>query len=98
MLDRRQFVQRATLAGLATTLPAAASSGVAPDPHTPPPQSLAALPMLKGQARPITNDERRARIERARALMAQERLGAIILPGGTSLVYYTNLRWGQTRV
>jgi Xaa-Pro dipeptidase len=52
--------------------------------------------MLKGRARPITNEERLARIERARALMAQERLGAIILTGGTSLVYYTNLRWGQS--
>ena len=52
--------------------------------------------MLKGQARPITNDERLARIERARALMVKEGLGAIVLTGGTSLVYFTNLRWGQS--
>jgi len=50
--------------------------------------------VLKGRARPITNEERLARIERARALMAKEGLGAIILMGGTSLLYFTNLRWG----
>ena len=96
MLNRRQFVQSATLAGIATSLPTVASSGVSPDPQASPPQSFGALPMLKGQTRPITNDERRARIERARALMVQEGLGAIVLTGGTSMVYYTNLRWGQS--
>jgi Xaa-Pro dipeptidase len=95
MLNRRQFVQGATLAGIATTLPRTATSAAAA-PQTPQPQSFAALPMLKGQARPITNVERLARIERARALMSQERLGAIILTGGTSLVYFTNLRWGHS--
>jgi len=92
MLNRRQFVQSAAVAGIATSLPNVASSGVAPDPQPP---SFAALPMLKGQARPITNNERWAQSERARALMVQDGLGAIVLTGGTSLLYYTNLRWGQ---
>jgi Xaa-Pro dipeptidase len=95
MLNRRQFVQRATVAGIATTLPHVATGADAAS-QAPQPPSFAALPMLKGQARAITNEERLARIERARALMAQERLGAIILTGGTSLVYFTNLRWGQS--
>jgi Xaa-Pro dipeptidase len=95
MLNRRQFVQSATVAGLATTLPPLATSAAAAT-QAPQPASFAALPVLKGQARAITNDERVARIERARALMAQERLGAIVLTGGTSLVYFTNLRWGQS--
>ena len=95
MLNRRQFVQSAAVAGIATSLPNVASSSVLPDPQSSQPQSFGALPMLKGQARPITNDERWAQSERARALMVQDGLGAIVLTGGTSLLYYTNLRWGQ---
>jgi hypothetical protein len=33
------------------------------------PAALAALPVLSGQARPFTNAERQARIERAKELM-----------------------------
>jgi Xaa-Pro dipeptidase len=49
---------------------------------------------MRDQARPITSDERRARIERARRLMSAEKIDALILSGGTSLVYFTNIRWG----
>ena len=105
MLNRRQFVQSATIAGVAAALPGAVPADAGTEPQTPPsrsmgpaaePPSFAKLPMLKGQARPITNDERLARIEKARALMVKEGLGAIVLTGGTSMVYYTNLRWGQS--
>ena len=98
MLNRRQFVQGATVAGVAAALPdtSAAQPPQAGAPPGPLPASFAVLPNLKGQARPITNDERLARIERAKALMAKEGLGAIVLTGGTSLVYFTNLRWGQS--
>jgi Xaa-Pro dipeptidase len=67
-------------------LPGVASAVADPQPQAlqaSQPQSFNALPMLKGQARPITNDERLARIERARALMVKEGLGAIVLTGGT---------------
>jgi len=49
---------------------------------------------MRDQARPITNDERHARIEKARRLMSAEKIGALILSGGTSLLYFTNIRWG----
>jgi Xaa-Pro dipeptidase len=49
---------------------------------------------MRDQAKPITSDERRARIEKARRLMATEKIDALILSGGTSLVYFTNIRWG----
>ena len=105
MLNRRQFVQSAALAGVASALPGVRPLAAEPDAQGPPgaqtlqgppPASFANLPMLKGQARPITNEERLARIEKARALMVKESLGAIVLTGGTSLVYYTNLRWGHS--
>jgi Xaa-Pro dipeptidase len=49
---------------------------------------------MRADAKPITNDERRARIETARRLMAQENIDGLVLTGGTSLVYFTNIRWG----
>jgi Xaa-Pro dipeptidase len=58
------------------------------------PPSIAALPSMRSQARPITSDERRSRIEKARRLMTQEKIDALVLTGGTSLVYFTNIRWG----
>ncbi len=60
----------------------------------PPPTSIAALTSMRDQARPITNDERRARIEKAKRLMAQHKIGALVLTGGTSLVYFAGMRWG----
>lgn len=49
---------------------------------------------MRDRANPITVDERRARVEKARRLMAQEKIDALMLCQGTSLVYFTNIRWG----
>lgn len=43
---------------------------------------------------PITDAERAARIERARRLMAEHKLDALLLEPGTSMRYYMNVRWG----
>jgi Xaa-Pro dipeptidase len=59
------------------------------------PAAIAALPDLSGQARPFTNDERLARIERARQLMVENKIDAIILANNaTSSVYFANIRLG----
>src|SRR5205807_1204809 len=60
------------------------------------PPGIAALTSMRSQATPITNEERRARIERARRLMADTSLDAIVLAGGTSLTYFTGIRWGNS--
>jgi Xaa-Pro dipeptidase len=57
------------------------------------PPSIAALTSMRDQVKPITNDERRARIQKAKRLMANERIGALVLTPGTSLVYFTSIRW-----
>lgn len=49
---------------------------------------------MKDQARPITIEERRARIENARRLMTKNHLDALMLTGGTSMMYFTGMRWG----
>src|SRR3982074_1268431 len=67
--------------------------GAAPPPRAAPP-SIAALTSMRSQAKPISKEERLARIERARRLMTSNTLDAIVLTGGTSLDYFTGLRWG----
>ena len=43
---------------------------------------------------PITDDDRKGRIEKARRLMVDNRLDAIVLEGGSSMFYFTGVRWG----
>jgi len=43
---------------------------------------------------PITDAERIARLEKARRLMVENNIGAICLEGGSSLFYFTGVRWG----
>jgi len=49
-------------------------------------------PMTSG-VQPISDDERRDRVEKARRLMRENKLGAIVMEGGTSLFYFTGTRW-----
>jgi Xaa-Pro dipeptidase len=52
-------------------------------------------PMTSG-IQPISADERRARMEKARRLMRENRIQAIFLEGGSSLFYFTGTRWGRS--
>jgi Xaa-Pro dipeptidase len=58
------------------------------------PASIAALTSMKAQARPITVGERIGRIDKAKRLMGEQKIDALLLTGGTSLIYFTNIRWG----
>src|SRR4051812_20042462 len=95
MLTRRQLLTGAGLTPLLVRH--AGSSAAAQDPRAAGlPPSIAALTSLRGEATPVTSDERLARIERARRLMASAKIDAILLTGGTSLTYFTGLRWGNS--
>jgi len=52
-------------------------------------------PMLDG-VEPIGIDEREARIEKARRLMVEHGLDAILLEAGTTLRYFTGVHWGRS--
>jgi Xaa-Pro dipeptidase len=96
MLSRRSFLW---LTGAAAGLPIArvsAQRGRGGEPSGPIPPGIAALTSMRDRAKPITTDERRLRIERARKLMADNKLDAIVLAGGTSLAYFTGMRWGNS--
>ena len=58
------------------------------------PESIRALRPLPNPAPPITEEERRARIAKAQRLMSEQGIGAIILESGTSMSYFTGVRWG----
>ncbi len=60
---------------------------------SPLPASIAVLKSRKAEAAPITKEERQERLERARKLMSENSLDAIILMEGTSLRYFTGIRW-----
>src|SRR5438132_13419683 len=56
---------------------------------------LSALQPIKAAPK-ITAAERLARIEKARRLMAENGIDALVLEGGTSRFYYTGVRWGSS--
>ena len=58
------------------------------------PPAIAALTPMKEGVKPITLEERRARIDKAKSLMGERRIDAIMLTGGSSLDYFTSIRWG----
>jgi Xaa-Pro dipeptidase len=60
------------------------------------PAPVAALSSRRSEAVPITLAEREHRIERARELLASTGIDALVICSGTSLSYFTGLRWGQS--
>ncbi|HWC20519.1 MAG TPA: Xaa-Pro peptidase family protein [Terriglobales bacterium] len=91
MINRRDFTRLAGIAATTTLLPSF-SQAQETKPATLPP-SIAQLKSRKAEARPITVEERQQRQERARQLMRDNNLDAILMIGGTSLGYFTNIRW-----
>ena len=95
MISRRRFLEVGSVtAGIAMaphSLVSAATAKPVDDASLPP--SLAQLKSRKSEATPITREERHARQERARQLMSENGLDAIVLMEGTSLRYFTGIRW-----
>ena len=95
MLSRRRFVQASSLALTGTACGVAkGSEGESASTAESLPPSIAALTSMKDQATPISVDERKARLDRARRLMAENKIDALMLTGGTSMVYFTGMQWG----
>jgi Xaa-Pro dipeptidase len=82
MLSRRNLFAAGASAALA--LPAA-SQAAEPE-----------LSSITGDARPITVDERRARIAKAQGLMHEQRIGALLVESGSTLDYFTGIQWWRS--
>jgi Xaa-Pro dipeptidase len=96
MLNRRHFLWLTGAAAGVSVTPVSAQRGRGAVDAGPIPPSISALASMKDRARPITIDERRARVDRAHRLMAEHGLDAILLAGGTSLLYFTGVHWGNS--
>jgi Xaa-Pro dipeptidase len=84
MLSRRVFLQGAA------TSPLLATGSVL---------ARAAAPTLKSltaDAKPISVEERHARIGKAQSLMAQRKVAALLVESGSSLEYFTGIRWHRS--
>ncbi len=99
-VSRRQFIQSSSVAATALAAGACGTSPAAPPAATtgaaapPVPASIAALTPYPGTATPIAESERLARIEKARRLMTEHGMSAIVLEHGTSMQYFAGVRWG----
>ena len=60
------------------------------------PEPIQKLRPMTAGIKPITDDERRGRLEKARRLMKENKIGALFLEGGSSLFYFTGTRWGRS--
>ena len=95
MLSRRALLRLGSFgAGLAWSPSLQAQRGGAPALSGSVPPSIAALQSMKDRARPFTNQERLARIEKAKRLMAAEKIDAILMTGGSSPQYFANMSFG----
>jgi Xaa-Pro dipeptidase len=91
MVSRRRFLQTGSLAaGIGVALPTLAQAAERDASHPP---AIAALRTLRKEAKPITIEERAQRQEKARRLMRENNLSAILLAQGTSLAYFTGIQW-----
>ncbi|HWI18615.1 MAG TPA: Xaa-Pro peptidase family protein [Vicinamibacterales bacterium] len=100
-MDRRTFIQTGTAAGLGAGLSACANSPETAQAQAPAPAmaagphpAIAALKPMTADVKPITPAERAARVAKAQQLMAQNKIAAILLEGGSSMFYFTGVRWG----
>ena len=60
------------------------------------PEAIRRLRRMTDNVVPITPEERKARIAKAQKLMAEQKIDAIYLEPGSSMLYYTGMRWGTS--
>lgn len=54
------------------------------------------LKSLSGDAKPISAQERKARLGRLQALMQEKKIAALLVEAGSTLEYFTGVRWFQS--
>lgn len=94
--SRRSLLRFAAAGALATAIRSTPASAQQGEMHSKLPRSLAGLQSMAHEAKPISLDERKARIAKAQRLMTDNKIDAILLAGGTSLVYFTGMHWGNS--
>ena len=100
MVSRRRFLLAAAASAPALSLRAQQRNSSPPEPAagepTPLPAPILALYDHTKYVRPIAVSERNARVDRARELMTEFGLNAILITTGASLFYFTGAHWYQS--
>jgi Xaa-Pro dipeptidase len=92
LFSRRRFLKTSSIAATAgAMLPALAQSSQTDDRSLPP--VIASLRTRSEEAKPITVEERTARQEKARRLMRENNIAAILIAPSTTLNYFSGIRW-----
>ena len=60
------------------------------------PELIRRLPKMTAGIVPITDDERKARIAKAQSLMRDQKIDAIYIEPGSTMFYYTGMRWSTS--
>src|SRR5437870_8414285 len=97
--DRRDFLRlSASLAGAVALSGTAHAETTAAEffQQRDTPDPIRRLRSMTAGVAPISLAERKARIEKARRLMHEHHLDAIYLEPGSSMFYYTGMRWGTS--
>src|SRR5258707_15373042 len=91
--SRRRFLETAGIAATVALAQPGHALAARDEPAGKLPEPIARLKSRKAEAKPITTAEREQRIERARQLMAHNKIDAIMITGGAPLEYFTNIQW-----
>jgi Xaa-Pro dipeptidase len=94
--SRRTALTAAGSAGLVSVLRGWSFAGQESRENTALPPSITTLSSMGALVKPITVEERRARVSRALELMSQNKIDALLLAGGTSMLYFTGMHWGNS--
>jgi Xaa-Pro dipeptidase len=88
MASRRDILKGSCIValGIADTVRAAA----------PATDSAQALRSLTGSAQPISASERQARLAQVQELLRQKKIGALLVESGSTLDYFTGIRWWRS--
>jgi Xaa-Pro dipeptidase len=94
--NRRQFMGMAagTVGGVAAGFAGPRGPAPAAAQALDPAPAIKALASITGDVVPISGAERLARIDKARRLMTEHRLDAVVMESGSSMFYFTGVRWG----
>lgn len=92
MVDR---LSRRTLIAAAAVVPAVAAAGSAAAVRAAEPD-LTGLRDITTDVRPIGPDERARRLDRAQSLMKANGIAAVVIEPGSSMTYFTGVRWGRS--
>jgi len=58
--------------------------------------AMTGLASITGLAKPISVEERRARIAKLQALLVEGKIGALLMESGSTLEYFTGIRWRRS--